>query len=177
MPSDSAPTPAREALAQVVAEMREAAAQWREAYPGKTYKGVMARGNFANWLDFFAGRLAVLSLPETPSVPTQAIEAPAYYHKNGCEKRSPHMILAPRPSWPADAEPIWRPRVDGDRPHVCTCGLDAALTSLLAERTGRETHESTDEQDARGVESGSANSPTGSTAAGNQTAASDSRRS
>jgi hypothetical protein len=51
------------------------------------------------------------------------------WHRDGCEKRWPHMIMAPRQNWPEGSVPIWRPRVDGDRPHICTCGLDAALAA------------------------------------------------
>lgn len=59
-------------------------------------------------------------------------EEMAGFHRMGCEKATNgRLIMAPRPSWGPDAVPIWRPRVDGDRPPVCTCHFDERLEAAL----------------------------------------------
>jgi hypothetical protein len=63
------------------------------------------------------------------ATPDALVTRLAYYHKDMCEMRYPHMIMAPRLN---QHTPIWRPRVEGDRPHICTCGLAEALAALQA---------------------------------------------
>lgn len=87
------PAAAPDSARQLIADMREAAKQWREAYPGRTYKGVFARGNFANWIDHFANRLNDLSMELQPEVGAVDPQVTDHVKPTTREKSSDHSPI------------------------------------------------------------------------------------